>query len=271
MNLKYLKYSIAILVLMLMSACESGNNIDTSTNVFFLLDKSIDKTNKIIDIATTRLVDNMEETAQFKIQYKGLVVKAKEAANIGKEFSNYINEVRDHMIEQSGGYYTAENNDGNASLLGLPIGADNTSVPQRIFISGDYAGVESTRPSTFEVPVGPYLDKRIRELKNKYLALVAGIWEYPNADGTIGLKGTIFADPTRKEAALYQLEARMNLIGSSNYNGIENNGKSWAAYTFGELPVAAVYSLLRKYQNDAKTTEAAVVDFLAAQMGKLEW
>mgnify|MGYP000170976287 CR=1 FL=1 len=82
--------------------------IDT-TNVFFLLDKSIDKGNKTIDIATTKLVDNMEETAQIKTQYKALVVKAKETQNITKEFYNYINEVIDHMIEQSGGYYTAEN------------------------------------------------------------------------------------------------------------------------------------------------------------------
>ncbi len=233
-------------------------------NAFFALDKSIDKTNKIVDKATAKVIGDIEETAETKTQYKALVVKAKEATNITKGFYNYINEVRDYMVEQSGGYYTAENNDGNASLIGKPIGKKNKDVPQRIFVSGDYTGAEDTKPKTFEVPVGPDLDKRITALKASYIAFVKSLWD----NG--GIEETIFADPKKMDGALAKLEADMTLNGSGDYKPEEHEDKSWEEYTFGHMPVAAIYPMLRKYQNDAKTTEAAVVNFLAAQMGKME-
>lgn len=239
-------------------------------NAFFALDKSIDKTNKIVDSATTKVIGEMDETANTKVQYKVLVTKAKEAQNITKGFYSYINEVRDYMVEQSGGYYTAENNDGNASLIGKPIGKKNKDVPQRIFVSGDYTGAEDTKPKTFEVPVGPDLDKRITELRGQYISFVEGLWSQKNADGTVGIKGTIFADPTRQAGAIEKLKADMTLTGKGDYNAADHEDKSWEEYTFGHMPVAAIYPMLRKYQNDAKTTEAAVVNFLAAQMGKME-
>ena len=43
--------------------------------------------------------------------------------------------------------------------------------------------------------------------------------------------------------------------------------KTWEATTFGYMPVAGVYPLLRKFQTDAKNSEAAIINYLASKIG----
>lgn len=243
---------------------------DQIIDIFFSLDKSMEQAKKIVDNATTNVFEIMQETVKSKIQYRILVDKAVEVRKITQEYNEYIDDVRVQMIEESGGYYTEETAKGNLHLIGKPIGKKNKDVPQRIFESGDYTGAENLKPENFEVPVGPDLDNRISELKNKYIALLEELWEYRNTDGTKGIEATIFAAQAKKEGVIKELEAKMTFMGSSNYNAADHDGQSWAAYTFGGLPVAAIYPILRKYQADAQTTEALVITFLAAQMGRLE-
>jgi len=44
-------------------------------------------------------------------------------------------------------------------------------------------------------------------------------------------------------------------------------GKSWEASTFGYMPVAACYPILAKFSNDARTSEASIVNYLAGKIG----
>jgi len=43
--------------------------------------------------------------------------------------------------------------------------------------------------------------------------------------------------------------------------------KSWTEHNFADVPVVAAITILSKIENDAKTTEAAVVDYLKGQIG----
>lgn len=228
-------------------------------NAFFMLDKGIDKNNQIVEASVVGVIASMEETAKTKIQYQPLVVKAKEAKNITVGFNTFVTGLRERMVEESGGAYTPEEAEaqGHPELAGKPIGKKDKDTPQRIFVSGDY-GNEKKEPQ------GQVLAVEIKKLKQAYLDFVGGLWD----NG--GIKATVFADPSKKEQILAQLASEMTLEADEKYDPANHEGKSWEDFTFGHMPVAAIYPMLRKFQNDARTSEAAVINFLASQMGKME-
>jgi hypothetical protein len=229
-------------------------------NAFFILDKGLKKNNHIVEHAVESVISGMEETAKTKTQYQKLVEEAKRVEEISKDFHTFIDQARERMVEESGGAYTAEEAEqsGHPELVGKPKGKKDKETPQRIFVSGDY-GSEGKKE-----PLGPQLDAMVQELRQKYVDFVAELWK----DG--GIKGTIFADSSKKKAALEELVNEITLTSSEAYNSAAHENKTWSEYTFGYMPVAALYPMLRKFQNDARTSEAAVVNFLAGQMGKLE-
>jgi hypothetical protein len=233
-------------------------------NAFFMLDHGIERNNHIVEHGIHTVITGMEETANTKIQYKPLVTAANEATKITESFLEYIDDLRDQMVEESGGPYSKEDAEstGHPELEGKPLGKKDKDTPQRIFVSGEYNNTK--KPEKFDVPAGPVLEKKILELKQQYIDFVGSLWD----NG--GIPGTIFAKDTLKEAKLKELEEELTLTSSENYKKEHHDDKSWAAYTFGHMPVAAIYPMLRKFQNDASTSEAAVVNFLAEQMGKLE-
>jgi len=229
-------------------------------NAFFMLDKGIKKNNEIVEASVVGVIASMEETAKTKTQYQPLVEKAKEAKNITVGFNTFVTGLRERMVEESGGAYTAEeaNDQGHPELAGKPRGKKDKDTPQRIFVSGDYGGQGKKDPQ------GPILAEEIKKLKKSYVDFVGGLWD----NG--GIKGTVFADPKKKEEVLARLESEMTLVADEKYDPAGHEGKSWEDFTFGHMPVAAIYPMLRKFQNDARTSEAAVINFLASQMGKME-
>jgi gliding motility-associated protein GldM len=245
-------------------------------NAFFMLDKGIAKNNKIVEHAVESVIKSMEETAKTKTQYLPLVEKAKGAKALTVDFHQYIDDMRFRMVDESGGVYVTadteaeyiaqgfKKEDGKIHmqdddyLIGKPSGKKDKDTPQRIFVSGDYGAAGKKDPQ------GAILADKIRKLKAAYMKFVEGLWEGD------GIKGTIFADKAKMKGALEQLEDEMTLTSDENYKEEDHEGKVWGEYVFGHMPVAAIYPMLRKFQNDARTSEAAVVNYLASQMGKLE-
>ena len=87
---------------------------------------------------------------------------------------------------------------------------------------------------------GQRLEKMVAETREKLLALV----DEPE---------------TRK-----QLEARIPL--KINEIPADSDKKSWAQFTFQQMPVAAVLPILTKFQNDAKVAETAILNHFAGKM-----
>ncbi len=228
-------------------------------NMFFTLDNGLAKNNQIIDLANQNIITGMESTADTKIQYKPLVEKAKQLKTITSKFTVYIDSLRARMIRESGGAYSVEEatEAGHPEYANRPKGKKDKDTPERIFVSGDY-GTEKKQPE------GEKLEAEVKALRQEYLDFVAKLWE----NG--GIKATIFANQDSKKAALDALSKELTLVSSEGYHPEDHEGKTWADYTFGHMPVAAIYPLLRKFQNDAKTSESAVINFLAKQMGKME-
>ncbi|BDS11508.1 hypothetical protein [Aureispira anguillae] len=47
-----------------------------------------------------------------------------------------------------------------------------------------------------------------------------------------------------------------------NESGPKERGKTWEEFTFGHMPIAAIFPMLRKFQNDVKTSEAVIIQLL---------
>lgn len=242
-------------------------------NAFFMLDKGLEANNKIVKGAVKSTIASMEETVKTKTQYAPLVDNAKKVQTLTQEFNQYVDGLRERMVKESGGVYSTEATRAeyeakgytgslfhlteDEGLVGKPSGKKDKDTPQRIFVTGDYGNEKKT-------PVGAELDQKIQELRKAYVDFVAGLWE----NG--GIPETVFASMEKKDAQLADFTKKITLTSSETYKPEEHEGKTWEDYTFGHMPVAAIYPMLRKFQNDARTSEAAVVNFLASQIGKME-
>jgi hypothetical protein len=201
----------------------------------------------------------MEAAAGKQPQYKELIKTAQKIHSNSVQYHQYINGIRQRMVKESGGAYTLEEavERGYPGLEGKPKGKKDKDTPQRIFVTGDYDNKEK------QEPVGPILAQKIKDLKNAYRKSILDLWNNQ------GLEATIFGDRSKKKVVSDELSDRISLVGDEDYEPKRHKGKSWSDYTFGHMPVAAIYPMLRKFQNDAKNSEAMLLYLLANQMGDL--
>ena len=201
------------------------------------------------------------EVASLKNKKNKRLFKAVQKSRLYSiRYHQYLDNVRERMVKESGGAYTLEEAlaKGSASLEGKPKGKKDRETPQRIFITGDYDKKRKRKPE------GPILAKKIKDLRTFYQKTILNLWNKQ------GIEGTIFEDITKKKAIAEELPSRLFLVGDATYEAEEHQGKSWSEYTFEHLPVAAIYPMLRKFQNDATNSEATLVYLLASQMDDLK-
>lgn len=207
-------------------------------NAFFMIHDGIQNTNTILGEANTQVISSMDATIEKKgEQYRPLHDKANRAKEITDEFIAYIDDIRNQLTEESGGAYPADYEDPKKA--GRPKGYKNKDVPQRFFV---------------ENKKGEELRQRIADTRSKLVELLREVKEL-NIEGTNITEEKIAA--VEKELALSIDEKTWKEMGK----------ESWEAYIFGYMPIAACYPLLSKFQNDARTSSASIVSFLAKQIG----
>ncbi len=90
---------------------------------------------------------------------------------------------------------------------------------------------------------GPKLKKDLEELRSRYL--------------------TYFPESSRdQEAKILPLRIEMPAVGRDK----KKNKKTWSQVNFEEVPSIAAITILSKFQNDIKNSEAQVVDYLYGQV-----
>ncbi len=188
---RQLMISLMYLVLIAMLALNVSSEI---IYAFYRIDETMERSNVILEKTRDDLVAELEEISQTKTQYIPLIDAMKEIRTITKEFSNYVDTLRQALVTESGGYYTSQETVNDPVLVGRPKYSKNKDVPQRMFVTGDY-GTQQRLPKAIE------LDRRIQETNQKYITLLNSRWD----NG--GIKATIFADG--------------NITSNSLKNGIE--------------------------------------------------
>lgn len=203
-------------------------------NAFFVIDKGIASTNSVIDASNNFTATSLEAAAsQDPSKYQPLVDASKDVRALASEFNKYVDGIREELVKNSGGYYP----DTDEHHAGQPKGYKNKDVTTRLLVR----------------------DGKGEELKEKILSARQNLLDIVNK--LKNLPGTAIDDQT-----IATLGKSITLEISNDWEK-EKRPTDWSHFTFNQMPLASVFPLLRKYQNDMKSSEAAVLNFLVGQVG----
>jgi gliding motility-associated protein GldM len=184
-------------------------------NAFFMVDKGIKKSNDIVATSNEAIIKAITRQVDAYPEYKDYEGKAKKAHDLAKKFYDYVQVLRDKIIDESGGY----------GEDGKPAGKKDKEVTTRILV---------------DEGKGEELEKEIIKVREQLLALIDDKKDREDLGKALALE-----------------------IDDSYKTDKETDKKSWAAYNFDHMPVAAVLPMFSKFQNDAKTSETALLNYFA--------
>lgn len=237
---RQLMINIMYLVLTAMLALNVSAEI---INAFFMIDRGIAGSNTVLQGSNDLSFKALElNAAQDLARYQPLIDGAEEVRTLSTEFNRYIDELRELLVEKSGGYYPEDHEDHP----GQPVGYKNKDVTTRVLVNGYNEGGQEVDPR------GPELEERILQAKSRLLEIVNRLK---------GIPGTTINDET-----LAELENSITLGISDDWEKARRP-VNWAHFTFNHMPLASVFPILRKFQNDMKSSEAAVLNYLVNQVG----
>ncbi|MCB9081584.1 MAG: hypothetical protein H6555_07735 [Lewinellaceae bacterium] len=203
-------------------------------NAFFVIDRGIKSSNSIIDESNAFASQALEKAIeQDPEKYRPLLDAAKQVQSISKDFNSFVESIRDTLVESTGGYYPED----DKHHPGLPKGYKNKDVTTRILVNQGK---------------GELLKDRVLNTHKQVMDIVTRLK---------GIEGTEINDQT-----LADLEKSISLTISNDWEK-DRVAKSWSEFTFKQMPLASVFPLLTKFQNDMKSSEAAVINYLAKNVG----
>ena len=199
-------------------------------NAFEMVEKGLNKANASLDEANATLPETIKERASKKSEYKKYADRAPLAHQYSKEFSDYVEAILDTLVDAAG------NKDGK-------IDAGDSIVLNGIKVLKGKRDYDATTRIMAEGPKGMELHDKINEYKQKFLSLIDTVDQAEFA-GKIPLE-------IDDEAWRHDITPR----------------KNWADFTFNHMPLMSTLPIFRKFQNDAKSSESAVLNYLLKKVG----
>lgn len=228
---RQLMINIMYLVLTAMLALNVSAKI---INAFFVIDKGIKGTNAVIESSNELVLRGLEASVQQDpAKYGKLLETAGQVQKLSREFNSYVADLLKEMVDASGGMYP----DDDAHHPGQPKGYKNKDVTTRLLVTEGK---------------GSELEKRITGARQQLVSMVTALK---------GLPGTQINDET-----LANLQKSITLGVSEDWKR-DKKSDNWAHFTFNQMPLASIFPLFSKFQNDMKSSEAAVLNYLASQVG----
>jgi gliding motility-associated protein GldM len=228
-------------------------------NAFFMLDKGIKHTNEIVDLSLKNTIEIMKKTVdEGKPDLKPIAEAAAQVPDKIKKLLDKINQLRVKMTDESGGLSSTKEHESkwkgygfnkivispDTKMDGKPMGKKDKDVPTRIFVNENEGEklktlIHDTRKELFSV-----VDELAAALKAKPIKGV----KLNDSD----------IEELKKELVLEEVDDKL---------WKEAGKKNWSDFVFNQMPVASIYPLLRKFENDAKNAASQVVNYLSSNMG----
>ena len=199
-------------------------------NAFEMVEKGLQRANVSLENANKQLPAMIAEGAKKRDEYTVYAERAEKAREYAKDFTSYVEDIVDEIIDQSGDKNGIHDDGDYIVLEGV-----KTLIGKR-----DYSAV--TRILS-EEPKGEELKAKIAEYKTKFLELI---------------------DEEEREA--YSSNIPLEVDDNAWKNDVMKR-KDWSDFTFGHMPLTATLPIFRKIQNDAKASEAAVLNYLLGKVG----
>ena len=233
---RQLMINIMYLVLTAMLALNVSAEI---FNAFKLVDKSLQKSNDILDQANANIPAEVARLAKKDMKRLGKYAeRTGPVMELSKTFSDTIDSFilrlsdanRDGVIDDADYVMKADPETGEMVRKDLK-NKKNFDVTTRLMIGKDITG-----------KTGPAADLKnmIEEYQTKFMS---------------------FIDDEDKAAYASKISMKVDDAWKSS------DKPSWAQFNFGHMPVQAVLPMLTKMKNDAKSSETAVLNYLMGKVG----
>lgn len=157
--------------------------------------------------------------------------KAQKAKQLTNSLNQYIDSLKDHIIQKSGGYLEED-----TSIL---AGAKNLDIGTRILVKKDH---------------GDTLKHKINRTRKKLINILDDYNQDTVKANNINLKRIKNQIPLKAEAPPEGPDTK----------------NSWAAANFEMVPVTATVTILTKLQSDVKNTKSEILSTLIGQVGSSE-
>ncbi len=217
-------------------------------NAFFTIDSSIENTNGILTTSNDKTLEGLSKVVSEKTNYKPLYDAANQARTVVREFTAYVDQLREGLEKEAGGVFPDDYKE--VIKRGRPMRYQDKEIPTRYFVDGVKTG-----PGGKQEPVGPELRKKIEDTRQALIDIVNNV-------SKLNIEGTQF--PPDEVSDL----ANKLALSIDDVTWKAAKKPSWEDFTFGHMPVAACYPILRKLQNDARSSEATVINYLSSKVGE---
>jgi gliding motility-associated protein GldM len=196
-------------------------------NAFDMVNDGLKTANKTLDASNDNLPELIRDGAKKKDELQKYADRVDDVRSLSKEGTQYINDIIEKLIDE-GGNRNGQVDDDDYIVL---KNGDKELKGKKNYDATTRLMVNEGR--------GEELKAKLLELKEKMLALV-------------------------DEGDDVQLPI---VIDDEKWKNSINVKKSWADFTFGHMPVGATMPIFTKYINDLKSSEAALLNYLAGKVG----
>jgi gliding motility-associated protein GldM len=204
-------------------------------NAFKVVDSGLKRSSVALDDSNSKLPAVIEKGAKKRPDLQQYADRIDGVRETSSEFTSYVQEMIDYMIDQTGDKDGVAGSDGDyVEYNGVKKlkGQKNKDVTTRYLVSGDQG----------QDPKGPELKAKIQETYEKFLE---------------------FVDEEDKPTMQFPLQ-----IDDESWKATKEKAKrSWTAFNFRQMPLQATLPILNKFINDAKATEGEVLNYLLKKVG----
>lgn len=213
-------------------------------NAFKLVDKGLTKSNAVLDAANDPIPDLVAKLAKKKPELQTYADRANPVRDISKDFVEYIEGVKDYMVDWSGDKNGVRDDGDYKIIKGVKKlkGKKNKDVTTKFLVNGKYTHLVNGKKEKVDDPEGPNIKQKIIETRKKLLV-------YIDEEDLAGFMQNVTLE-----------------IDDESWKKTKDK-KSWTDYNFRQMPVGALLPMFTKFQNDAKATESAILNYLLGKVG----
>ncbi|MGB1093425.1 MAG: GldM family protein [Bacteroidia bacterium] len=256
---------------------------------FTVIDNSLSKSTANIDAKTVKMVKQLSKIASDNDAAKAALVYTGEANKVTKSFVDNIHEIKTHLLRYSQG--AQDPNDKNIKPEAAFNVPEENKKDYKFF--NKYPWVETKAGEMPELVSGDNLDDHVRYFNeenggkrgkdlekaiNQARVDLLGLLKKAQNDTNLGknketrsfLKGKI-NELARKTSLVAGLVKDPFSNKSEKLTDKEGNSLHWAEVYFHSTPLAAVFAILSKVENDAKLLESEVCQALAESVSAADF
>ena len=193
-------------------------------NAFKMVDKGLVESNKVLDSQIAAVAESVKEGSKKKADFAKYSERIGPLGDITKDLVTYIDDMVNFLIDESGNK-NGTVDEGDYVVKGSKTdlrGKKNKDVTTRLLINEGE---------------GEKLKQKILDAQAAYLALVDTVDQAEFATNKLALK-----------------------IDDESWTHSKDKN-SWSEFNFKQMPLQACLPIFTKFKNDAKSTEAAILNY----------